>query len=350
MRGIQISFLDGVQVTLADSVLGGYYVQIRDSRTNEILFGGQLNSYSVVSYPWQNYVPWHIEFFQGGLKIGEFHYDLKGMTVLINMSSNLGDSLLWIEAVETFRKQHKCKVLCGTNYGDFLKESYPEIEFHPQGTDVEAFMAGYNIMGGPEDTAWRTEPIGHVAPRVLGLPIKDYRPKLKIKECPVKMSPYVCINTQSTLKCKEWQNPRGWGNLVNFLKSQGYDVLDVSQKPLPVPGVVTLQDLSLSAAAEWISGCEFFIGYSAGLTWVAWGLGKKCIVISGYTAEWYEPTEDIYRVINKKVCNGCFNDPSLPVPSGWEWCPRGRDFECTKRIGSFNVVEQYHELKKSLEN
>ena len=90
--------------------------------------------------------------------------------------------------------------------------------------------------------------------------------------------------------------------------------------------------------------CDFFIGLGSGLSWLAWALNKPVILISGFSntqTEFYTP----YRVINKDVCNSCWNDPEC-VPfdkSDWMWCPRHKDtsrhFECTKKI-TFEMVKK----------
>ena len=90
--------------------------------------------------------------------------------------------------------------------------------------------------------------------------------------------------------------------------------------------------------------CDFFIGLGSGLSWLAWALNKPVVMISGFSnpaTEFYTP----YRVINKNVCNSCWNDTDcMPFDKGdWMWCPRHkgtpREFECSKEI-TFEMVKK----------
>ena len=92
--------------------------------------------------------------------------------------------------------------------------------------------------------------------------------------------------------------------------------------------------------------CEFFIGLGSGLSWLAWGVGKDVVLISGFSneqTEFYTP----YRVINKSVCNSCWNRHKFD-PSNWNWCPdhegTEREFECSKQITFEMVKEQIDKL------
>jgi autotransporter strand-loop-strand O-heptosyltransferase len=66
-------------------------------------------------------------------------------------------------------------------------------------------------------------------------------------------------------------------------------------------------------------------------------------MISGFSdpvSEFYTP----YRVINKNVCNSCWNDPNLTFDKGnWAWCPRDKNFECSREI-SFDMVKEKIDL------
>jgi autotransporter strand-loop-strand O-heptosyltransferase len=83
---------------------------------------------------------------------------------------------------------------------------------------------------------------------------------------------------------------------------------------------------------------------SSGLSWLAWGVNKPVILISGFTEEFNE-FETPYRVINKNVCNGCWNDVSCKFDKGdWMWCPRNKDFECTKKIYPQDVIDVINKI------
>jgi len=98
-----------------------------------------------------------------------------------------------------------------------------------------------------------------------------------------------------------------------------------------------------------IAHCDFFIGLSAGPSWLAWALQRPVILISGYSAKWAEFETKIQRVINEKVCHGCFNDSTQKFDRGdWHWCPRqkgtDRQFECSKQITSDMVKDAIYKI------
>jgi len=86
-----------------------------------------------------------------------------------------------------------------------------------------------------------------------------------------------------------------------------------------------------------------FIGLGSGLSWVAWALDVKTIVISGFSEPYTEFSSGI-RLFNNDplVCSGCFNRHRLDA-GDWEWCPdhknTDRQFECTKTITPATVIE-----------
>ena len=93
--------------------------------------------------------------------------------------------------------------------------------------------------------------------------------------------------------------------------------------------------------------CEFFIGVGSGLSWLAWALGKKVIMISGFSDTWAEFETNCTRIINKDVCNSCFNNFKLDA-GDWNWCPAHKDtprhFECTKQIPATWVVDAINQI------
>jgi autotransporter strand-loop-strand O-heptosyltransferase len=93
-----------------------------------------------------------------------------------------------------------------------------------------------------------------------------------------------------------------------------------------------------------LAGAKFFIGLSSGLSWLAWAVDIPVVMISGFTKkynEFYTP----YRIINENVCNGCWNDTNIKFDkSNWFWCPRGKNFECSKEISVQSVLEQVKKL------
>jgi autotransporter strand-loop-strand O-heptosyltransferase len=102
-----------------------------------------------------------------------------------------------------------------------------------------------------------------------------------------------------------------------------------------------------------IANAEFFIGLGSGLSWLAWALGKKVVMIAGHSAPDSEFQEDNYRIYNPNICCNCWGDPSAKWDAfNWTWCPRHegalRQFECTSKITPKMVMEQVEVLLADL--
>lgn len=194
----------------------------------------------------------------------------------------------------------------------------------------------------------------------LGLEYKEIPAVLKKsgKPSPMKKK-YVCLGVQTTSQCKYWNHPGGWEKLTKMIKKAGYEVVAVDRyevfgieghwNNLPDSAIKKVE-MEFSEAMRYIEHCEVFIGVSSGLSWTAYGLGKKVVMISGTTSEDNEFTIGCKRVINKSVCHGCFNKPHLHKfnPGNWLWCPKhigtDRMFECTKTITPEEVFAAAKEM------
>lgn len=89
---------------------------------------------------------------------------------------------------------------------------------------------------------------------------------------------------------------------------------------------------------------EFFIGLSSGLAWVANAVNCPVVMICGFSQDWFEFYTP-YRVANRLVCNGCFNDVHAIFMGG---CPRHkgttRELECQKKIYPAHVIDAINRL------
>jgi autotransporter strand-loop-strand O-heptosyltransferase len=289
---------------------------------------------------------------------------LKGRLVRIEFDSRaLGDTIAWMPAVEAFRKKHQCKVTCATYFNHLFKGCYPDISMVEPGVQLEGTYAKFLVGYFFEDRTLsrvnpKTQNLQEVAFDILGLDFKEQRPDLIDVEPFAHPRPYVCISTQSTAQCKYWNNPEGWDRTVEFLNGRGLDTICIDRHPKfggnghmnSIPnGVVDMTgDLPLEKRISQIKGAEIFIGLSSGLSWLAWALNKPTILISGFTEPYNDPTTP-YRIINENVCHGCWNDTDLKFnKDDWTWCPRKKDFECTKQISAKMVIEQIKRIKISL--
>ena len=274
-------------------------------------------------------------------------------------SDSLGDNLAWLPQVEEFRRVNQCEVdvYVSPRLHCLLNTAYPLLNFvleTPKETE-QAISIGCHQ---PNDI---TTPVIRVATDQLGLPYQEIKPKIQL---PPNLKnnfdkKYVCIATQSTAQLKYWNNPSGWDQTVEYLQNLGYDVVCIDQharfgveghwNDTPVNSIRNNQfnddpETPLTDRINDLYFCDFFVGLSSGMSWLAWALGKPTVLISGFTSsrhEFYTP----YRITNQDVCNSCFSDVAcMPFDKrDWMWCPRhkgtSREFECSKEI-TFEMVKK----------
>ena len=281
--------------------------------------------------------------------------------VLIQLgSSSLGDSLAWVPYAEEYRKKHNCEVDFFTYQNDLYRNSYPEINFIDDMEDVKEKRFDKILkVGWYDDTPkWIKQGEEQIAASYyLNLDHKEIRPKVDIKNKKrIIKDKYVCIATQSTLQCKYWNNPEGWNKVVEYLNSRGYKVICIdkyasfgiegSMNQIPSGAINKTGDFDLQERITDLYHCDFFIGLGSGLSWLAWALEKPIVLISGFSNEQTE-FHTPYRVINKQVCNSCWNREDFNA-SNWNWCPdhegTERQFECSKQISFEMVKEQIDKL------
>lgn len=285
-----------------------------------------------------------------------FDFEPKGKNVLIAFhSSSLGDSIAWIPYVEEFRKKHDCIMHCSTYQNHLFESVYKDIIFIKPDTQLDNLYATYDIgwfsppWGGNRDqhpNDYRVIPLQQTATDILGLPYHEIIPKITIpnKERPIKEK-YVVIAEHSTANAKYWQYKNGWQTLVDWLNRQGLKVMVISKQGTILKNVLNeTGDRPIEARINQINHSEFMITIGSGLAWVAWAVGKKVVMISGFSKPFCEFKTNCIRIHNNDVCNGCFNDLRYEFDRGdWNWCPvhkgTDRQFECTKNITPEMVIE-----------
>jgi len=188
-----------------------------------------------------------------------------------------------------------------------------------------------------------------VASNILGLYPIELKPKItyNYQDRTIKEK-YVCISEFTNHNAKNWNNKFGWQNLVNWLNSEGYKVVSISEKPTKLRKVIDHSGkFPIENRINELKHCEFFITVSTGLAWIAWALNKKVVMISGVTEPSNEFKEDNIRIFNNKVCNGCWHKNNINL-SEKDWCPNHkntkRQFECTTSITSNMVIEKINKL------
>jgi autotransporter strand-loop-strand O-heptosyltransferase len=303
------------------------------------------------------FTDWKIKVYRNGKLIFDYSLDLSGQRVFITMeSSSLGDTIAWAPYIEEFRKKHNCKLILSTFWNKLLKNSYPDIEFVEPGTTVHNLFAMYSLGwfydGDLEPELPNTIPLQKSATNILGLEFSEIKPTIDFtpKENPYDTK-YVTIATNSTSGLKYWNNKTGWQEVIAYLINNGYKVIDVSKEGSKHKGVEKLKDCSIENTMNVIHHSEFLIGLSSGLSWLSWGIGKHVVMISNFTEEDHEFTSNCTRIVNKSVCNGCWNNPDYKFDKGdWNWCPKHKNtykqFECHKRITGEMVIDEIKKLLK----
>jgi autotransporter strand-loop-strand O-heptosyltransferase len=283
--------------------------------------------------------------------------------VIIKVESRaLGDTIGAMSIIDSYRKKNEVEVCAIVNLEPkFFEKSYPEVKVlsHDSHPEFDALSNKWYLDGRIYND-FKKIFYKFDKPLMKGyaedLEIEEWeRPKIDSSDNtrPIK-SKYVCFSMHSTAQCKHWNNPDGWDKLCKMLRKSGLTPVCIDRHETfgsegnwnPSPkSCVKKHGMDLSEMIRYITHCEFFIGLSSGLSWVAHALGKPVVMISGVTSEDNEFSEDTIRILNKKVCNGCINSKEHKFdPGDWFWCPihKGtqREFECTKEITPEEVFNQ----------
>ena len=272
-------------------------------------------------------------------------------------SASLGDSIAWMGVVEKFRQETGAEVYCSTFNNDLFESSYDKIKFFPMDysftrPDVQEIKIGYYDKGQTDNP--KTQPLQKIASDILGLEWNGHIQTTIGQHKPQTEKPYVCIAAQSTAQCKYWNNPEGWNTIIDYINKKGYDVYCIDLygnfgngdnfNNTPEKAIDWTGDQPLTERIQQLSGATCFVGLSSGLSWVSWATGVPTVLISGFTKE-YNEFDTPYRVINKDVCNGCWNDAKEDFDkNNWMWCPRHKDFECSKQITPQMVIDQLDKI------
>jgi autotransporter strand-loop-strand O-heptosyltransferase len=372
-EGVRFDFNHGARVALPPRTAGRWRVRLRDLDTGNILFQSE-NQGAVARSAKRWFVRFSIEVWdiaEDGTErpVLTHTYDPAGKDVLIQFPvGTLGDVLAWFPYAARFAEVHAgCRVTCALSglIIPLLRDAYPELrlvtheELEAERLAERAY-ATYSLGLFFDDAAceWQPTDFRHVglhrtAAYILGVSPDEEAPRLAgIEATPPIEGPYACIAVQSSSGCKYWNNPAGWRDVVSFLKSRGYRVVCIDQKPMHGSGLMWTHiphgaedetgDRPLAERARWLRHASLFVGLSSGLSWLAWAAGCPVVLISGFT----HPTNEFftpYRVINWHACNSCWNDPAVRFDhKDFMWCPRHagsvRQFECTRLITAQQVT------------
>ena len=287
-------------------------------------------------------------------------------TVLIEiLSYSLGDTIACVPYVSEYQKKHNSNVVFKLNekFKFLFDNSYKNITFIGNDDNViydEKIKLDYVFFKSVQ--SGYAEQLGFENPKYI-------RPIIKIPESNRTIkNKYVALGVHSTSQIKYWNHPNGvksqietpyWNELCTMLRNLGYTPVTVERDELfgsspnwnGVPSKSNKKiGQSLIESLNIINHCEFYIGLSSGMSWVAHALGKKVVMISNFTEDWNEfdlSLPDYIRITNKSVCHGCWNKVDIDykfIPDDWYWCPKHkgteRQFECHKSITPQMVIDQ----------
>lgn len=289
------------------------------------------------------------------------------MVLVKILSKSLGDTVAALNVCDKFRIQEGLKelhVIC--NFSDFFSPTFTEITLLNYESKISK-EGDFSICQGAKfektyylDYKFHENLIAGYC-RQLGVCDSDiFSSGLKrLYQSEEGVSGYkrVCFSMHSTAQAKHWNFPNGWGILTDLLKSSGYDVVNVDRFPAfgvegymnQVPkNSINRNSLNLEQVCKEINKCDFFLGISSGLSWIAHSLGKPVIIISGFTNIDHEFYKKTLRIGTAFSCNSCMNKRNFVFDaSDWLYCPvfKGTtsEFGCTKFIKPEDV---FKEIKK----
>lgn len=312
---------------------------------DKLVYENTIGSNCWVKLNRQYYTKWHSKVYMDGKLIHDNVLDLEGKRVYIALSSkSLGDTIAWAPYAVEFQKKHRCEVIMSTFLNKIL--DIPEIELVEPGTVVPNVYAQYNIGWfydtNKEPVLPNTIKLQEAATNILGLEFKEMSPRLMYaSKKALPDSKYVTIATNSTSGCKFWTK-EGWQGVINYLVNKGYRVINVSLEENDFDNCTQIINHDIFDTMALIDHSDFFIGLGSGVSWLAWALGKKVVMINNFAEEDHE--FECIRITNKNVCNGCWNNRNFKFDKSWDWCPIWKDtprqFECQKSILAQDVISE----------
>ena len=299
---------------------------------------------------------WTVKLYTGDRLVHQETPSLEDQELTIEMaSSSLGDTLAFMGQLHAVMYTHKPSQVYVKTHKPWLFEHtwYQErgIEFLDWSEPTRGALITIGVFYTQDEPwkraehkyDWRTIPLGKIAADRLGVPHTEQRPQLDARylvKSNTSSAPSIVIATASTAQAKYWNNPNGWQETIDWCNKKNIKVLHASKEGTHLTGIEQLPE-PLEEVALAINNSNMFIGISSGLSWFAWALGTKTVIISGFTDPYVEFKNATY-INNHQVCHGCWGWDTFDK-GDWNWCPawKGtkRQFECTKEIGSVKVIE-----------
>lgn len=353
---IHISYLDGPRVEIKGDTKETYFIEFIDGE-GKVRYSDTIENNMWTACGIKYYIPWTIRI--NGEVVDKF--DIKGKKVLISFeSSSIGDTIAWAPYAIELMKQKECEVILSTFHNEWFEgsEVYKNIKFIKPGNNSDCDVI-YRLGWFKSDkNDWKNYhshpiqpnliPLQKTATDILGLEFKEVNYGLNHK--PGKRlvkSKYVVFGPQSTAGCKEWPY-ESWVSLTKMVKELGYEVVILSLHDYKIEGTISNTTKDWNEVFDCLYYSEFFVGLSSGLSWVNWSLNKQTIMISGFSEEGHEFTNNVKRVTNN-VCIKCWNDSVIVFDKGdWDWCPVYKGTEkqhvCQKSITPLQVFNYISDI------
>lgn len=354
---VVISYLDGPRVEVLGDEKKEYFVEFINGEDEKVIHSQTITNNMWVASSKKYYIPWIIKI--NGEIVDRF--TLENKTVLISFETKaIGDTLAWAPYAIELMNQKKCKVVLSTFHNEWFEGSndYKDISFIKPGRSVNCDVV-YRLGWFKDDNqTWRkfdnypTQinliPLQQTATDILGLKYKEINYSLNFtpKARPIKKK-YVVFGPQSTAGCKEWVF-ENWITLSKMFKELGYEVVILSLNKYNIDGVIHNHSKDWPEVMNILFHADLFVGLSSGLSWMNWALGKKTVMIAGFSENNHEFSYNMTRVSNN-VCIKCWNDPVLTFDAGdWNWCPVYKGTErqhiCQKSITPEMVINKIYNL------
>ena len=249
----------------------------------------------------------YINVFENGKLVFNEKFNLKNKNVYIKFDSYaLGDTVAWMGYVDLFSRLYGCNLICSTFFNDLFIDSYPNILFVKPNTHIDNLYCQFYIGANEENNInysrinSKKNNLQLVAKDILGIRGNDeVKPLISYEKIDLNLpDKYVCISEFASDEIKMWREDNGWQLVVNYLNSIGVSVVVISKEKTKLKEVIDLSgdEYDLNHRINTLKNSLFFIGVSSGLSWLAWGVGVKVILISDVTPLNHEFFKDCKRL------------------------------------------------------
>jgi len=382
---ISVTYNTLPKVEITGNEVAMYDVVFYDLDNNaEMVYQDKIMNGHWVSVNRKYYTNWKVLVLKNGEEVYEDYFNCKNKNVVINIRSTaLGDNISWVPYCEEFRKKHECNLTVICRFSNIFSKTYSNINW-VNGVDevnIHDYYVSYEIGIGIDNDIFKKNikklnqyfiknipikyignltffdkiyqkehplhiPMQKIASNTLGLEYNEIRTKIECNndERPID-DKYICISEfASAGGMKVWNNKIGWQTIIDVLSKMGYKIVSISKEKSNLKNLIKRNgDYDLNDRIWYLKHCEFFIGLPSGLSWLSWAVGKKTVMIGGFSEEWCEFIEDNIRVKNYDACGGCFNSPEHADKLCCfhdSFCPENKNFECSRKISPKMVLNK----------